>query len=410
MALRIQNVIVETRYPDGTVVCDTNPTDCCHPAPTACCPDGRADTVTYSFTGPVGVDCSTVMETGSLTYGGGSGTWIGGTSVGLFLYCDGSSWFVELDAPHISYLNIIIPLTPSGGNLTGSISLSPVCSGTFTITISNPCPIGSPVHGCVTCGPCDPTSRTWLIVTTGEADDVSFLPLVFVDGDPAGCVWRSAGKVWELQYEPDFSLWVLTNTVDGRMWTTPNSTWHCNGGNNMNSDVGRPASVAVVQPYDNCTPVVTTYNCVSGSCVPVAGSGGTYPTLSACQAACGIATGCCANVISTTVHMHVAEIVGGGFCTCDNGTYTLTYSVANSYWTTGIIDPCSQGVAMEFRLLCSGTSWKFQQWQNGVQQFEYTATINTCSPFSLTIPFLVNLNGASGMGECTSSATVTFTG
>ena len=36
----------------------------------------------------------------------------------------------------------------------------------------------------------------------------------------------------------------------------------------------------------SCAPPIITYNCVSGTCVNVAGPGGTYPTLLACQTSC----------------------------------------------------------------------------------------------------------------------------
>lgn len=150
---------------------------------------------------------------------------------------------------------------------------------------------GSGNECAVDCDQCpDGTSEVWLL----SAPDGQEVPLVHVDDPEDGnyCTWVSDDLDWRLQYDYGDDVWVLDQFSTGYLWTIDSSDWNCLGENVLVSDDPTIDDV-VVDPLDNCEHV--TYNCVDGSCVSVAGTGGTYATLAECSAACGsgVATDCC---------------------------------------------------------------------------------------------------------------------
>jgi len=145
---------------------------------------------------------------------------------------------------------------------------------------------------------------------------------------------------------------------------------------------------------------VVSYNCVSGSCVAVSGTGGTYPTLAACEAVCTggtLPSYCCPALDGTTATL---TITGGA----DAGTYTSTYDIADvpgighamrAIWNIG--------GGVQYQAYCSATlgGWVIFRTTSG-SSVENTQT----APAVCTPSFTVSFN-TSGLPSGTSSVTAT---
>ncbi len=101
------------------------------------------------------------------------------------------------------------------------------------------------------------------------------------------CTFDSLDLVWLLQYDAPDDVWLLTNFDTEAVWFVAGSGWSCLS-ENLLPPVSEGDGNAIVEPVYDCSEV--SYNCVDGTCVAVAGTGGTYPTEGECLAACGGST------------------------------------------------------------------------------------------------------------------------
>jgi titin len=149
-------------------------------------------------------------------------------------------------------------------------------------------------------------------------------------------------------------------------------------------------------PFYTCTqnpPSTTTYNCVSGSCNAVSGSGGTYSTLTDCQNNCSGGTMYnCVNNVCTPVTVGAGQYTnqaaciaagcggGGGLRSCTlspvtnvNGcTYPFSGTIpGNTY--SGYVNTTTSNKAGSAQMYCNGTT--------GQASFDAgTATCNNSTP------------------------------
>jgi hypothetical protein len=71
-----------------------------------------------------------------------------------------------------------------------------------------------------------------------------------------------------------------------KMTSSGPTTFNCVGGTCVTVAGAGGTFATLTECQTSCAPIPTTYNCINNSCVSVAGSGGTYATLAACQTSC----------------------------------------------------------------------------------------------------------------------------
>lgn len=121
---------------DVELPCEPGPPD----PPSECCTGDYAAEIDYALSGPGGPGCGSISYTGTLT-GNPTDGWTGATEAAgmLTATCTGDVWTAVFTLPS-SQGTATATLTPSGGDLTGSGPIVGSCSGTITITVTNPCP------------------------------------------------------------------------------------------------------------------------------------------------------------------------------------------------------------------------------------------------------------------------------
>lgn len=225
---------------------------------------------------------------------------------------------------------------------------------------------GSGCGACiVACDQCASISSEWTLYFDSVL--VSTLNYVCDPDDGNYCRFISADLQWDFRFDYDTGLWVLTNLNDllddRRIWYVDAAGFNCTGTNELTAfDAGQPN--AVIAPLNTCV----SYNCEgSGSgaiCVEVAGSGGMYSTLAACEAACGgQLNSCCGGVLIPNVLFLTITDCGG------SSPYTLTWNASGfdgPGWYSRVV-PCGGG-SVQYRWWCDTTStpqWALKQFCNG---------------------------------------------
>lgn len=206
---------------------------------------------------------------------------------------------------------------------------------------------------CSQCG--DGMSAVWELTVDG----LDPIALTHVDAPDDGnyCRFLSSDLVWDFRYEAGDDLWVLTNFDDGRLWYIDGALFSCFGITNL-IPVDDGDQVASVSPVYVCTEI--TYDCTSGGCVAVAGSGGEYDTLAACQTACTgggtIETVCCPDHAMSESGTVTFAGDGTGDLACLNGV-VVPISFAFPNWVNNVATLCGNVGQVNFQ--CNTVSGLF---------------------------------------------------
>jgi hypothetical protein len=143
--------------------------------------------------------------------------------------------------------------------------------------------------------PCDPCEAPACVTTCRQCpggmsgvwlfpfgDGVVRLCHVESPNDGNDCRFLSVDLAWELSYveSAGVALWQLVNYDRNLFYFLDADLWDCTGDNTLEDLDGNPLTVS---PLSICQ----SWNCEDGSCVEVAGAGGAYSTLAACETCCG---------------------------------------------------------------------------------------------------------------------------
>lgn len=196
----------------------------------------------------------------------------------------GLSYFVRCGspAPVVTRRLLTVPIAGDSGCI--QFAEADCCGGSGSGSGSG----SGPTSECTTdCQQCLTMSAVWTLAVTGY--DPITLYHVENPNDGNGCRFNSLDLSWSLYYDSSAEAWFLVNYDTSLLWYILGPDFGCLIENFLISEDGGDG--AVINPVYDCTDV--SYNCTSGGCVSVAGTGGAYPTLEACLAACdSIATGC----------------------------------------------------------------------------------------------------------------------
>jgi hypothetical protein len=155
-----------------------------------------------------------------------------------------------------------------------------------------------------------------------------------------------------------------------------------------------------------CTPgETTTYDCISGSCVEVAGDSGAYQTQAECEADCdSSSTGCCEDEPNTVL----LTITATGAVGCDPPFNAPAASLGmvrtgTGQWNSAFGDSFEACATCTAQLTCSGGAWDL--------------SLGNCDGFfTLALagaecdPFVVSFQGTYSCGTCSCNITATCTG
>ena len=242
------------------------------------------------------------------------------------------------------------------------------------------------------CGQCATgMSAIWELTVEG-LDPIALTHVEFPD-DGNYCRFISDDLVWDFRYENDLDLWVLTNLDDGRVWYVDGALFNCFGDTNL-IPVDDGEAAATVSPVYLCTTI--TYDCTTGGCVAVAGSGGQYATLAECQANCSVDRECIGHTF-TNATATISNQTGNCVCLPTNLTRA---DQGVDYALFGISAPCTTG---SLTLECFGGLYTIIV--SGVQE-SITYVSFVANPFTLVVDVVMT---ASPTNPCTGSFRVTIT-
>lgn len=185
----------------------------------------------------------------------------------------------------------------------------------------------------------------WEVLVTGYEEPIT---VCYVIDAERSCLWVSADGVWELSHVEGDEVWTLYNLETGEFFYLREDLWDCSGENVMlNFEDGGDS--AVVTPVYSCD--VVSYNCVDGTCVVVAGSGGAHATLVECEAACG---NYCAEAEALSNGTPATVVISDktGACTCVADT---TLNKSGLAWAGTVGSGCTNPSAWSLR--CVSGAW-----------------------------------------------------
>jgi hypothetical protein len=222
------------------------------------------------------------------------------------------------------------------------------------------------------------------------------IPLTHVDhpDDNNGCTFVSSDVDWRLQYDYGEEAWVLEQFSTGNLWATSKADWLCNDLNVLVSD-DESLDNATVNPVYDCK--TTSWDCVNGACVEIAGSSGPYASRTACLAAgCGgTVTACGCSGIPRLLYAHFTGAI--------SGTVPLAYSSASLAWLTTLPAPCHSTATDNALFNCNldGTfHFACPDANPGGTSFAVANEPASCSPFLWT-------QSGTAFGSCAGVFTVT---
>lgn len=275
----------------------------------------------------------------------------------------------------------------TGINLERRLVVVPVAGPIGCVTDMETCCEGSGSGSgeggvCTTdCDQCDITSEIWEIVADGAPEGGVLVYHVDQPDDGNYCRWVSGDLRWQMYFDYGEAVWVITRdtgTQNEAFWLT--DVLNCLAETEFSPGTSG-LGLAVATPVAECTGPTNSYNCVDGTCVEVEGAGGQYPTLDACNNACGGTVTACGCTLPTTLYAHFL----GDLATV--GTVTLTYdSGSGTYVASAGLESClGTGATMAFA--CSSVtpgSGSFSVAGSGPDGSFFGTGTYTCPPMSGT--------------------------
>lgn len=245
------------------------------------------------------------------------------------------------------------------------------------------------------CDQCTEMSAVWEL--SGVSDSTVQLFHDDTPDDGNYCSFTSLDLTWRLYYDYGDEVWLLVNYDTEQVWFITKEDWGCLISNTLTA-INPDDPDAQVDPLYDCT--TTSWNCVDGACVEIAGSGGMYPTQVACQAACGggtVIVSCCPDPIPRVLYLHFSDGSGGMEC-LDGSSHQIVYDDVSGTWigSGAALTGCGGNPFTVMQVYCTFAT--FSLLLAGCVSSLQGLAITTCSPFVAT----ANL---STIGDCVTGGT-----